>query len=50
MAMAMAVMTARRMAGKVGSGGPLLACRFFFPPLCSLQSLMLEESVGDHRH
>ena len=25
-------------------------CRFFFFPLCSLQSLVLEEGIGDHRH
>lgn len=50
MGMASALMTARRTAGRVGSGGPLRACRFFFFPLCSLQSLMLEEGVGDHRH
>ena len=50
MGLASALMTARRIAGKVGSGGPLRTCRFFFFPLCCLQSLVLEESIGDHRH
>jgi hypothetical protein len=31
-------------AGRVGSGGPLHLCRFFFP-LCSLRSLVLEERI-----
>jgi hypothetical protein len=43
-------MTALRTAGKVGSGGPRRTRCFFFSPLCSLQSLVLEEGIGDHCH
>src|SRR5436190_2109587 len=48
--MASAFMTARRMAGSVGSGGPFREGRFFFFPLRHLQTMMLKKGVGDHRH
>lgn len=40
-------MTARRMAGKVGCGGPE---RILFFPLRLFEALLLQEGVGDHRH
>lgn len=40
-------MTARRMAGSVGSGGP---CLLVFFPLGLVQALMLQEGIGDHYH
>lgn len=40
-------MTARRMAGSVGLGGP---CFFLFFPLYLVQTLMLQEGVSDHCH
>ena len=40
-------MTARRTAGRVGCGGP--GWILFFP-LRLLETLMLQEGVGDHGH
>lgn len=40
-------MTARRIAGKVGCGGP---GRILFFPLRLFEALMLKERVGDHGH
>lgn len=40
-------MTARRMAGSVGLGGP---CLFLFFPLCLVEALMLKKGIGNHRH
>jgi hypothetical protein len=48
--MASAVMTARRMAGSVGSGGPFGERRFLFFPLRHLQTAMLKKGKGHHRH
>ena len=43
-------MTARRMAGSVGSGGPFGERRFLFFPLRHVQTAMLKKGTGDHRH
>ncbi len=40
-------MTARRTAGRVGCGGPR---KILFFPLRLFEAMMLEKSVGDHRH
>lgn len=40
-------MTARRMAGSVGLGGPYLLVFF---PLGQVQALMLQEGISDHCH
>ena len=40
-------MTARRIAGKVGCGGPTA---ILFPPLASATPAALQVGIGDHRH
>jgi hypothetical protein len=48
--MASAFLTARRMDGSIGSGGPFRERRRLFFPLCRLQTMVLKKGVGNHRH